>query len=163
MEALVNDFSRILAINHIITKNAQLTLHNKGMGFRDRPVHINAKTITGRNYGLSFIEASQVPDQSIRCLTRLQHSLTQNLEQAQLVDTLAKFYFEFIFIIHPFRDGNGRTATYILDQVLECYGLMIPSYFYLRNFSLTGDMKTDFVNLKAILHRSIHFSSQSTG
>ncbi len=41
----------------------------------------------------------------------------------QIVDTAAWIHHKITFI-HPFQDGNGRTARLAANLVLECYGLV---------------------------------------
>ena len=69
-----------------------------------------------------FCTFSRIEVEASKLLKQLQsQNYFQNLEQQQLIIQLADFYCE-LNVIHPFREGNGRTQRIFFEHLLAYCG-----------------------------------------
>ncbi len=101
-------------IDHLVLLNSQI-LNFKNIGIRNKPVFCKDKQ--GTEY--EFLPPEVVPE----ALSLVLEDFSGRWEMANSLDTIARlcaqFWLNFISI-HPFENGNGRTAeSYLVDRLYE--------------------------------------------
>lgn len=158
----MNSFAleKYLDVNSIILLNADLTQFKNPVGFRNEPVCVKRFDLeTGSKYILKFSESSLVTTQTIDILRRFLKNLKNVQSSDDLITALSKFYFEFVFVVHPFKDGNGRTAKRIIADVVNYFNGVLLTDVFIQNYSLTGNIRSDFHTFTQIMKDSLFLSS----
>lgn len=85
---------------------------------QERTVNISKK-------GTVFVEAQEISEIADRIFSRLEKlNYFQNLDFDSFVDNIADFYCT-TNMLHPFREGNGRTQRVFLQQLIRKNGYEI--------------------------------------
>lgn len=72
--------------------------------------------------GTSFCSADQLETTAHNCFKRLlDNNLFSNLDREQFVDAIVDFY-RVTNMLHPFREGNGRTQRIFISQLIRYIG-----------------------------------------
>jgi Fic family protein len=151
----INNLEDLFEINTIILVNGWINEFSQ-VGLRQQPVYAQSKVIeSDREYVLTFCHHEVVPELTQDCLLRLKFNLRNLENRAELPRVIAMFFFEFVFVIHPFMNGNGRTAKFIIDQILRDHDRFIPSYILMDKYALTGNLESDYKTFCEIVQKSI--------
>lgn len=77
------------------------------------------RTVDMSKKGTSFAKAESIDELMTKCFARLQNNnCFQDLEFDDFVDSIVDFYCV-TNMIHPFREGNGRTQRLFLTQLIN--------------------------------------------
>lgn len=72
--------------------------------------------------GRGFCSADQLDDVARNCFDRLaENNLFSHLDRDEFVDAVVDFYCV-TNMLHPFRDGNGRTQRIFISQLIHHNG-----------------------------------------
>jgi len=111
---------------------------------------------SGSMYRLYF-DFNDVPE-NLELVVDGFNTLLKRIENKEtLLDALAFFWDAFLLHVHPYADGNGRTAKAVVSEVLEHFGLRMHS-FELAEKNCYGDQNkgyTDQEYIRAIFQANI--------
>lgn len=82
-------------------------------------------------------------------------NFSKGLSLPELALACAHFFRNFISI-HPFSNGNGRTAKEMLRQLLQLNGLAVFDFFLIDRYLFTNDIEKDLSELKNLFLFSIN-------
>jgi len=96
-------------------------------------------------------ESENVESLLRNCLTRLNEGLAETKTCGQLADTLAEFWVSFVFVIHPFSDGNERTAKFFCIKSLNKFSLSLLNPWLFDEFEFTRKPENDVPQLSKLV------------
>ncbi|MDU0205832.1 Fic family protein [Paenibacillus sp. MAH-36] len=122
---VVNHSEAIYYVQNVVNRNMELTEHviksihhlvlkNIDDGNAGRYRMINVMTSGSQHTPPNFSVLSEKMEQLI-------HWYDENKDKLHPVELAAEFHFRFVYI-HPFSDGNGRTARLLMNLILMKYG-----------------------------------------
>jgi cell filamentation protein len=80
------------------------------------------RTVNISKKGTSFCSADQLETTASNCFKRLlDNDLFSNLDREEFVDAIVDFYCS-TNMLHPFREGNGRTQRIFIAQLIRYNG-----------------------------------------
>lgn len=80
------------------------------------------RTVNIEKKGTSFADAGNIPDLMYACFKRLkEHNYFRNNSFDEFIENIVDFYCV-TNIIHPFREGNGRTQRIFISQLIRFNG-----------------------------------------
>lgn len=79
------------------------------------------RTIDLSKKGTAFVRAGEIEECATACFTRLHNFCADGLSKHDLATALADFY-DTINMLHPFREGNGRTQRVFFTQWVSHLG-----------------------------------------
>lgn len=80
------------------------------------------RTVDMAKKGTSFCSADQLDDVAKKCFDRLaENNLFSDLDRDEFVDAVVDFYCV-TNMLHPFREGNGRTQRIFISQLIHHNG-----------------------------------------
>jgi cell filamentation protein len=80
------------------------------------------RTVNISKKGTNFCSADQLETTATNCFKRLlDNDLFSNLDREEFVDAIVDFYCS-TNILHPFREGNGRTQRIFIAQLIRYNG-----------------------------------------
>jgi cell filamentation protein len=82
------------------------------------------RTVNLSKMGTSFVPATEIEDCANACFTRAQKIDYSRLNKNERAEELADFY-NTLNMIHPFREGNGRTQRVFFTQLVRHIGFDI--------------------------------------
>lgn len=128
----------VLQINGIILKRIELEAGQ----YRTRGVRVTGATFTPTR-------SDEVPQETRKLLEWLK----KNIEEYTPIELAARFHHKFVQI-HPFQEGNGRTARLLLNAILmkEGYPFIINITNKDRAKYLTALQEADFGNMGALVN-----------
>ncbi len=102
-------------------------------GLRARPARCVARD--GRI--VAFAAPGDIPAALRGCVERFHRELSEGTAPLPVAYAAARFWLAFI-AIHPFEDGNGRTAKAYLRLALEPVGFSIPDFALVDRYLIEG-------------------------
>lgn len=136
-------------------------------------LHLHALVLDGieeefagryRNGQVRILGANFIPPNALKVsefMQKLVQNINQNPDNLDIISHVAKAHHQFVWI-HPFFDGNGRTARLITNLWLMKYGF--PPAVILKNDrkkyydALNKANKGDFAKLKLLIAQTIERS-----
>ena len=80
------------------------------------------RTVDMSKKGTGFCSADQLDDVARNCFSRLaENNLFSDLDRDEFVDAIVDFYCA-TNMLHPFREGNGRTQRIFISQLIHHNG-----------------------------------------
>lgn len=102
-------------------------------GLRSAP----AWCVTRDGRAVEFAAPAEIPAALERCLARWREDAAAGGDALRLAFAAARFWLAFI-AIHPFVDGNGRTARAYLRRELDALGCAIGDFALIDRYLIEG-------------------------
>jgi len=126
-----------------------------------------------RNGQVRILGASFVPPNYLKVselMKELIDFVNRNKENLNLVELIARFHHKFVWI-HPFFDGNGRTARLLMNLLFMKYGyppaIILKNnrkqYYRSLNLANNGDYDSFILLVAQALERSLDLYLESCG
>jgi Fic family protein len=102
-----------------------------------------------------YFHPFDLPSALERCLRDLNLVLKEAQDLQTLVHGLAYFWATFLFRIHPFADGNGRTAKFLSLWLLQAHNVTVPNFDLLAAYRCTDNLENDIDCLEKLFWLSL--------
>lgn len=80
------------------------------------------RTVNISKKGTKFVDCNEIENIAENCFKRLKiHNYYKDMQFDDFIDNLADFYIT-TNMLHPFREGNGRTQRIFITQLIRCCG-----------------------------------------
>jgi fido (protein-threonine AMPylation protein) len=143
-----NSDARTLRFSDLVWINARLRNFEGELGLR-------SGTVETKDESRPFFHPEDLQKTLGRCLRVFNEGLRTANELQDLVHALAYFWATFLFRIHPFADGNGRTTKFLTLWLLQGHQVTIPNFQLLNAYQRTDSIEDDIDNLEQIFSLSI--------
>lgn len=146
----MENVGKLFDLNKIILMNASLVQYKNKIALRDEDV------CCVRRDGKLAIFGNK--DKVLRSFITYIDLWKNNFGKAQNLKDVARssahFWLTFISI-HPFEDGNGRTAKKLLEKIVTMKGFKVKSYYFIDRYLFKGDVKEDLFHLENLFVASL--------
>lgn len=136
----------------IVALNGFLRKFSGNLGFRKHGVHCFDASGTP----LLFCKPEQIEKATVLCFSRLKKDLNQADDLDSISFALAQFWYGFVLLIHPFEDGNGRTAKQIINRLLKKVEICIPDFSQVEAQTVNEDQEETLSRLARSFRESMY-------
>lgn len=144
MNMKAEEIERLITINQSVVKESKPKFRNE-----------NIFCVTRNGKQICYMAPDQI-DTKLDDLMDTVFALCQQSEQADsLIKSLAVFWLGFVEI-HPFEDGNLRTAKEYIRHKLDTAHLPVLSLRPLERVKIEGDIRVDLSNVEQALFECVH-------
>lgn len=134
-------------LQNLISINSALRLYQGSLGLRS-VVSMGVGKNTGKVL-TDYLHPDDVEAATKQCLQRLNAGIVSAQNSLRgLVQILTQYWAELVFRIHPFEDGNVKTARFLTLLLLRQRGLKISNFNLLDAYRRTEDLDRDVYHLK---------------
>lgn len=127
-----------LDINELLRISQKILQYQEAPGFRTVDVFCVSKT----GQKILFAAPEQVQKQLVGLMTNFRDLLSKSHDLGSYAKAFSVFWLGFI-AIHPFINGNGRTAKEYLQNKIQESGLALSRMELLDGILLLGDLSRD--------------------
>lgn len=133
-------------VNELVVINSKIQCFKQPLGFRSQSVYC----LSREGQQITFAPPHQVLPLLQKITTEFLFSIQKDTTIQGFVQAITLFWIGFISI-HPFNDGNGRTAKEFIRRIALTTAYEVVSFDLLDKVLLTGNLKSDIPRVETAL------------
>jgi Fic family protein len=140
-----------VTLEDLIKINIGFTGLQSVMGLRKE----NCSIIDYRGESRIFCPHELVPKAMGKFVGEFNDLLKSSTSKKQILHALSYFWLVFMHIIHPFKNGNGRTAKFILESITRKNNLEFSNVYLFEKHITTNNFDEDLRMIELLMFLSL--------